>query len=300
MTTRVLWVCLLAVHVAAPPVAPRTFSSPEAAVQALIEAVQASNLDEVVTIFGADGRELAEASDPATGRTNREVFVAAVGEGWHLVSDSATRRTLVIGNEEWPFPVPVVQHGATWQFDTAAGKEEIIDRRIGRNELAAIAASRAYVAAQRRYASESHDGHAAGAYAKTFTSAPGTQSGLYWPASHGEKRSPLGDLIASAADDPARASGQGSGTPFQGYYFRILTAQGAHAPGGAKSYVAGSTLTGGFALVAWPARYDVTGVMTFIVNQDGIVRQKDLGPQTPSRAAAITAYDPDSSWTAVR
>jgi hypothetical protein len=265
-------------------------------VRALLDAVKSSNLDAVIAIFGPDGQDLASSSDPATGRANREVFIAAMGEGWHLVSHGATRRTLVLGNESWPFPVPIVKRGTTWVFDTAAGKEEVIARRIGSNELAAIATCHSYVVAQRRYAGDAHDGRPAGLYAASFASASGTHSGLYWPAKRGEKPSPLGDLVADAAAD---GKTRVPGTPFQGYYFRILTAQGTHASGGTKSFLADGRLSGGFALVAWPSQYDVTGVMTFVVNQDGRVWQKDLGTDTASLAAAIMAYDPDSSWTEV-
>ena len=284
----------------AAPAAPRTFKTPEDAVRALADAVKSNSLDAVIAIFGDNGRELAESSDPATGRQNRDVFIVAFREGWHLVNASATKRTLVIGNEDWPFPVPIVKVGTAWQFDAAAGKEEVIARRIGRNELAAIATCHTYVAAQARYARDAHDGNAAGAYAAVFASSPGRQNGLYWPAKHGEKLSPLGDLVANASAEGRALGGNASPSPFNGYYFRILTAQGAHARGGAKDYTVNGQLTGGYALIAWPAQYDASGVMTFIVNQDGVVRQKDLGPETASRAAAITAYDPDATWHAVR
>jgi hypothetical protein len=298
MTRRILVACLAVATIAAAPASPRTFASADAAVRALQDAVKASNLDEVIAIFGSDGQTLASSSDPATARANREVFIAAMAEGWHLVKASENRRTLVIGNENWPFPVPIVKSGTTWRFDTAAGKEEVIARRIGRNEIATIETCRGYVSAQRHYASEAHDGKPSGLYATVFASAPGKHNGLYWPTTRGEKRSPLGDLVAAATGDGG--GNRVEGTPFQGYYFRILTAQGTHAGGGAKSYVVNGELAGGFALIAWPAQYDTTGVMTFIVNQDGIVRQKDLGPETGSRAAAIAAYDPDASWHEAR
>lgn len=276
-----------------------TFATPEAAVKALQDAVSSGKLDAVIAIFGTDGQALADASDPETGKRNREVFLAAIAEKWHLVNAGTNRKTLVIGNEDWPFPVPLVKKGTSWQFDTAAGKEEVLARRIGNNEIAAIDTCRAYVAAQRRYARDAHDGKPAGLYATAFSSTPGRQDGLFWPTTHGQKPSPLGDLVAKAAADRADSS-RTPGSPFQGYYFRILTAQGAHATGGAKSYVVDGNLSGGFALVAWPAQYDATGVMTFIVNQDGIVRQKDLGPATATSAAKIAAYDPDPSWHVVR
>jgi len=272
----------------------RTFAAPHDAVQALIAAVKSGNLADLMTIFGPDGEALIATSDPATGRRNREVFKVAVAEQWRLVDETPDRKTLVIGNEDWPFPVPIVKVGSVWQFDTAAGKEEIIARRIGRNELEVIQTCLAYVTAQNRYAQQGHDGNAAGAYATKFGSDPGKENGLYWPAGKGHKLSPLGDLVAQAAEDGSPRSEQP--TPFHGYYFKILTAQGAAAPGGAKNYIVKGAMTRGFALVAWPAQYDVTGVMTFVVNQDGIVYEKNLGAGTDAAARKMTAHNPDASW----
>jgi hypothetical protein len=275
----------------------RTFPTPEDAVHALVDAVKAGNLDEVIAIFGPEGQALVDTSDPATARRNREVFVAAMAERWRLEAGDARHRTLIIGNEDWPFPVPLVTAGKSWRFDTGAGKEEVLARRIGQNELGAIATCRAYVGAQLRYARDGHDGKSAGLYASSLRSDPGRQNGLFWQSAHGEPRSPLGDLVADAAAEGRQISQATSAPlPFHGYYFRILSAQGAHASGGARSYVVNGELAGGFALVAWPAQYDATGVMTFIVNQDGIVRQKDLGPDTGRRVETMTAYDPDASW----
>jgi DUF2950 family protein len=276
----------------------RTFATPEAAVRALAAAVKAGQLDEVVAIFAPDGQELAASSDPATGQRNREVFTAAFAEGWRLVSQGANQKTLVVGNEAWPFPVPLVKEAGKWHFDTAAGKEEVLARRIGRNELAVIAICRTYVSAQVRYAHEGHDGKRAGLYATTFRSDAGRQNGLYWPAVHGKPLSPLGDLVARAADEGRPLTDPPS--PFHGYYFKILTGQGAGAAGGAKSYVVSGEMSGGFALVAWPAQYDATGVMTFLVNQDGVIRQKDLGTGTEAAARAMTVYDADASWVGVQ
>jgi hypothetical protein len=283
---------------AAPPTA-RTFDTPESAVRTLVEAAKAKNLDDVITIFGPEGRDLVDSSDPATARRNRQVFAVAVAERWHLVDQPNGSKVLVIGNEAWPFPIPLVKGASGWRFDTAAGKEEILDRRIGRNELAVIRISRTYVAAQRLYASNGHDGLPAGRYATAFRSEPGRQNGLYWPARRGEKRSPLGDLVAHAAEE-GRALGKGGAEappPFHGYYFKILTAQGPAAAGGAKDYIVDGRMTGGFALVAWPAQYDVTGIMTFVVNHDGVVHEKNLGAGTDAAARAITQYNPDASWT---
>ena len=279
----------------------RTFATPEDAVKAVIDTAKAGNLDTLLAIFGADGKELIASSDPATARMNRQVFVVAAGEQWHLEDAAPNRKTLVIGHEEWPFPVPIVKDANGWRFDTAAGKEEVIVRRIGRNELSAIETVRAYVTAQRRYAEQGHDSKPAGLYAAKFTSDSGKENGLYWPVAKGQKRSPLGDLVAQAAEEgrPVGA-GQGQPSPFHGYYFKILTAQGSAASGGAKSYIVKGEMSGGYALVAWPAEYDVTGVMTFAVNQDGVVREKDLGRGTDATARKMTAYNPDSSWQTVQ
>jgi Protein of unknown function (DUF2950) len=282
---------------AAPPY--RTFATPEEAMDALIAATKAGNLEALLGIFGPEGKDLAASSDPTTARMNREVFTVAARERKQLVEDSPTRRTLVIGNEDWPFPVPIVKEGDRWRFDTAAGKEEVIARRIGRNELSAIAISRAYVGAQRRYAAQGHDGKPKGLYAMAFRSDVGKQNGLYWPAAKGQKLSPLGDLAAKAAAEGTDLGARTSPEPLHGYYFKILKEQGAAAPGGAKSYVVKGVMSGGFGLVAWPAQYDGSGVMTFIVGADGIVREKDLGPETDATARAMTAFDPDESWTTV-
>ena len=276
----------------------RVFQSAEDAARALNDAVSRGNVDDVVAIFGPGGKELIDSSDPAAAQHNRSVFTVAFAEGWRLVDDEA-RKWLVIGNEGWPFPVPLVQEANGWRFDTAAGKEEVLARRIGRNELTAIRVARAYVAAQRRYASSGHDGKPAGMYARTFRSDPGRQNGLYWIAAHGEPRSPLGDLLSEAAVERSAATPARSPSPFYGYNFRILTAQGKAAPGGALDYIVGGEMARGFALIAWPAQYDVTGIMTFVVGSDGIVYERDLGRDTVAVARRITRYDPGESWSAV-
>jgi hypothetical protein len=280
---------------------PRTFAKPEDAVTALSEAAKAKDLQEVLAIFGPEGKDLIDSSDVATARRNREIFTVAVKERWQLVDQGTGTKMLVIGNEQWPFPVPLVQVGNVWRFDTAAGKEEVIARRIGRNEIAAIRISKTYVAAQRLYAEKGHDGRRAGLYARVFRSESGKQNGLYWPVAPHQKRSPLGDLVARAAEEgtPIGQAGQAP-SPFHGYLFKILTAQGDAAPGGAKDYIVNGELSGGFALIAWPAEYDVTGVMTFLVNQSGVVHEKDLGAATPATVLATVAYNPDSTWEKVQ
>ena len=277
---------------------PRAFATPEEAVRALVDAAQQGNLDQMLTILGPDGRELAATSDPATARMHLKVFAVAAREQIRLDDEGPNRKTLVIGNEDWPFPVPLAKAADGWRFDTAAGKEEILARRIGRNELAVIESCRAYVTAQKRYAQQGHDGKPAGSYATTFASDPGKENGLYWAAVRGQKLSPLGETLAQA-DAHARvgsAAGSGQPSPFQGYYFKILTSQGPAAPGGARNYVVNGVMSGGFALVAWPAQYAVTGVMTFMVNQDGIVLEKDLGSGTSAVAEKMTTYNPDRTW----
>jgi hypothetical protein len=274
-----------------------TFPTPEKAVEALTQGVKAGDLDGVLVIFGPEGRELIDSSDSATARQSREIFTTAVDEQWRLVDEANGVKTLVIGNEGWPFPVPLVKDANGWRFDTAAGKEEVIARRIGRNELAVIDICRTYVIAQRLYARDGHDGKPPGLYARKFRSDRNKQNGLYWPAAPGRKRSPLGDLLTEAElETRTHDASRRQPSPFHGYYFRILEAQGSAAARGDEEYVVNGEMSKGFALVAWPATYDVTGVMTFVVNHDGLVHEKDLGSGTDQLARAITRYDPDDSW----
>ena len=283
------------------PSTQQAFGTPEDAARALIAAVKTGAQDKVIAFFGADGKELVASSDPVAAKRRRDVFNAAAAERWRLVDEPNGTKILAIGNEDWPFPVPLVKGERGWHFDTAAGKEEILARWIGHNELAAIAICRTYVAAQRIYAQKGHDGLAPGLFAKTFRSDPGKQNGLYWRAGRGEKRSPLGDLLAQAAEERGRINpGDAAPSPLHGYFFKILTAQGPTAPGGAKDYVVNGQMSGGFSMVAWPAQYDVTGVMTFLVNHDGLVQEKDLGRDTAGTVRSMTLYNPDASWSAVQ
>jgi hypothetical protein len=291
---------VLALVVPTPEAGPQTFSTPEEAVHALIDTVRAGDLDALVALFGPEGQELVDTSDAATGRRNREVFLAAIAEGWRLADLAPDRRELVLGNEAWPFPTPLVRTDAGWAFDAAAGREEIVNRRIGRNELAVIRILNDYVAAQRAYALTGHDAKPAGLYARRFGSTPGTQDGLYWPAQRGEPRSPLGVLIAKAAEEGYRREQDDTGrSPFHGYYFRILEGQGKAAKHGALDYVVDGGMSRGFGLVAWPVHYGASGIMTFIVNQEGVPHEKDLGAETASLVDAITRYDPDPTWRPV-
>jgi hypothetical protein len=279
----------------------KTFPTPEDAVRALIDAAKKGPVDNLVAIFAPEGQALIDGSDPVRIRRNREVFTVAAAERWKLVDQGQDTKVLVIGKEEWPFPVPLVKASGGWHFDVPAGKEEVLARRVGRNELAAIRICKTYVAAQQLYAETGHDGLPAKLYARTLGSDQGKQNGLYWPAERNQPRSPLGDLMALAGEPGKQAGTAGKQPqPFHGYYFKILTAQGPGARGGAKDYIVNGQMSGGFALVAWPAEYDASGVMTFIVNADNDVHEKDLGPETDAAARAMTTYDPDSSWTSVK
>jgi len=275
---------------------PQTFASPEEAVAALTRAAQQDTIDDLLKLFGPEVNTLVQSSSPLEARKNREVFVVAMAEGWRLVDEPAGRKVLEVGNESWPFPIPLVRDGGRWKFDIAAGADEVLARRIGRNELAVIQLCRKYVAAQQLYAARGHDGRPAGRYAQTLRSDPGLHNGLYWPASPREK-SPLGALVAEAAEPDRLDPSRPGPLPFHGYHFAILTAQGASAPGGVRDYVANGEMTDGFALVAWPAKFGVTGIMTFLVAQDGTVYQKSLGDETFEVARALKRYDPDPSWT---
>jgi hypothetical protein len=283
----------------AEPAVPRVFATPDEAARTLVAVVEANDLAALVALFGPEGQKLVDTSDAATGRRNRQVFQAAAAEGWRLADRSAGGKELVLGNEAWPFPVPIVEVAGGWSFDAASGAEEILNRRIGRNELAVIRVLHAYVAAQRAYAASGHDGKPAGRYARRFGSDPGTQNGLYWPARRGEPKSPLGVLIAEASGQGYRRRDDGGPSPLHGYYFRILEGQGPAAKGGAAEYVADGEMTKGFALVAWPVHPGSSGVMTFVVGRDGVVHEKDFGPQTQAAAEAIERYDPDPTWRPV-
>ena len=290
--------CCLTSAVTLGAAGPRTFATPDEAVHALVDAAKASNLDALLGLFGPEGQELISSSDSTTAKQNRDVFVVAMAEGWKLVDQDATHKELVLGHEEWPFPVPLAKSAKGWMFDTAAGKQEVLNRRIGKNELAAIRISQAYVAAQQQYAGKGHDGKPAGIYARRIASQPGKQDGLFWVTKQGEPLSPLGPLVAAAAaaGRPLGPDAKGP-VPFYGYYFRVLEQQGASAPGGSKNYLVNGEMSGGFSLLAWPSQYGATGIMTFIVGPDGSIREKNLGPQTATAVAKITSFDPDKTWS---
>jgi len=275
------------------------FATPDEAAAALLQALKADNPAKMQEIFGREGIEAVASGDPVSDRHDREVIALAMEQSWRWAPRGEDAKELIVGDEQWPFPVPLVKTGNAWQFDSEEGKEEVLARRIGRNELGTIDVCRAYVDLQREYASQPHDGKPAGLFAQRLRSSPGRQDGLYWQRKPGERRSPLGDLVAEAAAEGYEPDKPAS-SPFWGYHFRILTAQGPAAPGGKKSYVVNGDMTGGFALVAYPAKYAFSGVMTFMVGQDGVVYQKDLGEDTAAQAPRLAEFDPDNSWTAVQ
>jgi len=275
----------------------KSFPSPEEAVKRLMDAVKSNDTKELQAIFGPAGKEIISSGDQVADKARRERFVKSYEETSKLEKESDNKVTLVVGNDEWPFPVPIVKKNEAWVFDTMAGKEELLDRRIGRNELNTIQTCLAYVDAQREYAMKSWNSD--DAYAQKFMSTPGKKDGLYWKTKEGKAPSPLGDLFAKAVK-AGYTPGKGVGPqPYWGYYYKILKAQGKDALGGAYDYVIRGKMIGGFALVAYPAEYGASGIMTFIVNHDGVVYQKDLGKETGKIASAMTKYDPDETWKKV-
>jgi len=274
----------------------RSFASPEEAVQALVAAVKAGDLKALNAILGPEGRPLISSGDAVADKQARQLFVEEYEQANKLEKAGEAKVVLSVGNDDWPLPIPVVKQGETWRFDTAAGKEEVLNRRIGRNELSVIEVCQAYVDAQREYARVDRDGDGIREYARKFASDKGKHNGLYWETKEGEAESPLGPAVVRARAEGYTRKKGGGPTPYHGYYYRILTAQGPDAPDGARDYIVQGKMRGGFAMVAYPAQYGVSGVTTFIVNQDGIVYQKDLGPNTAKLARALKAYNPDATW----
>lgn len=274
-----------------------TFASPEEAVKAFIEALKSNDVKALEAILGPGSRDLVSSGDPVADKAVRERFLSRYGEKNRLEVTEA-KANLSLGNDDWPFAVPIVKKDGLWRFDAKAGKEEILARRIGQNELSAIQFCLAYVDAQREYVSKDRDGDGLLEYAQKFGSDKGKKNGLFWKAKEGEEQSPLGPIAAAAYSRGYRKKGENP-QPFYGYYYRILTGQGKNAPGGAYGYLAKGNMIGGFALVAYPAKYASSGVMTFIVNHDGVVYQKDLGKNTEKAAQAMKLFDPDSTWKKV-
>lgn len=285
----------------------KTFSSPSAAAAALVAATRKHDKQEMLAILGPSAKELIFSGDRVADRKYQKSFVEKYQQMHRFVTAGNGLVFLYVGAENWPVGIPLEKKDGRWEFDTAYGKREILYRRIGFNELNVIKVCQAIVDAQREYHGTLHDGASVNQYAERFGSTPGKQDGLYWKVKPGEPESPLGPLVAEAASEGYGPHHHHAGhkrrarkpRPFHGYIYRLLTAQGADAPGGAKSYIVDGKMTGGFALLAYPVRYKDSGVMTFVVNQDGKIYQKDLGPKTEEIGTAMTEYNPDKSWQPV-
>jgi len=298
ISTLALWAGAWGVLSAQPVAAQRSFASPDQAIKALQAAAEAKDKAALTEIFGPHYPELAT-GDEVQDANNAQRFATAMAQSCNPVKAGEDKITLEVGTNNWPMPIPLVKADGQWHFDTAAGMEEIINRHIGKDELHAIGVCRAYVAAQRQYASANSQPGGEVIYAQKFKSAPGQKDGLYWPTAESEPASPFGPLVAEAHAE-GYVSHEGAGPhPFHGYYFRILTRQGKAAPGGKKDYMSEGKLTGGFALAAYPESWDQSGIMTFIVNQEGKVFQRNLGQKTARIAAAMKEYNPDGAWTLV-
>ena len=299
MSKTVVSLAIAALLCAAPCVAmaQQAFQTPEEAATALINAAKSGDMKAIVTVLGPNGEDIVSSGDEVADAATRAKFVAAYDAKHEIAKQGDSKAVMVIGPDDFPLPIPIIRKDGLWRFDTAAGREEILFRRIGENELDAIQSALAYVDAQDEYAEKDRTGAGINTYAQRIVSQPGKKDGLYWPTSQGEEPSPLGELIAEATKQGYRV-GVGR-TPFHGYYFKILTEQGPAAAGGELDYVVNGKMIGGFALVAYPAEYRNSGVMTFIVNHASTVFQKDLGPNTTQLAERMTSFNPDKSWQAV-
>jgi len=277
----------------------REFKSPQDAFSALLEADKNNDTKELLAIFGSGSKDVISSGDAIADTQGRQRFAKAAAEGVKFSKFDDKTLLVYIGKDVWCFPIPIVKSGQGWIFFTEDGKEEIINRRIGRNELNTIQVSLAYVDAQREYASKERNSDAVLQYAQHFQSQKNEKDGLYWEAASGEESSPLGPLIARATEEGYTFRKGEKPSPYHGYYFKILKSQGSNAPGGELDYVVNSKMVKGFGLAAYPAQYGVSGIMTFMVNQKGVVYEKDLGPKTEEIAKAVTAYDPDKTWKKV-
>lgn len=278
---------------ASPP--QKIFRSPEEAVRALIEASKEKETKPILDILGPDAKAFLETGDPVSDRESRERFIKSYEESNALVKSGETKIFLEVGKDKWPFPIPIVKESSGWRFDTKAGREEVINRRIGRNELDVIQVCLAYVDAQLEYYRRNPQKEPLLRYAQKFLSTQGKRDGLYWEVKQGEEPSPFGALVAHARAEGYKGTA-GKPTAYHGYYYKILTGQGANAAGGAYDYVVRGNMVGGFGMVAYPAQYGASGIMTFLVNHDGVVYEKDQGSNTAQTIAAMTKFNPDKSW----
>lgn len=276
------------------------FASPDEAAKTLFESVKKSDHEKTLTILGVKSKSLLESGDPVEDQKNHALFLSSYGEGNKLEKVSDNEFILILGKNNWSFPIPIVKDPKGWYFNTAAGEQEILNRRIGRNELFTIRAMVAYVDAQREYYRANPAQEKQSVYAQHLLSSPDKRDGLYYSVNKGETPSPLGELYAKANAAGYSQSDKETPTPYYGYYYHILTAQGRDASGGARDYLVDGKMTKGYALIAWPAKYRDSGVMTFMINQDGIVYQKDLGSNTEEDAKKITQFNPDKSWRIIK
>jgi Protein of unknown function (DUF2950) len=274
----------------------KTFSSPTEAAKAMFDGARSGDPTALVPIIGQATVGVISSGVLGDSKEVLSGFVDAYTVKHWLSIEAQGYQVLEVGKNDWPFPFPIVRDGTIWYFDIGRGEEEILDRRLGRNELGAIAVCEGYVQSQIEYAAKGHDGNPSGIYAQKLHSDEGKQNGLYWAVTKGQPQSPMGPLVTSAAAEGHSAESSESPAPYHGYFYKILTAQGPDTPGAAKNYIVDGKMTGGFALIAYPAEYGKSGVMTFLVNQDGDVYQKDLGEQTDEVASQITSYNRDSSW----
>jgi hypothetical protein len=275
----------------------QAFKTPDEAASALAAAAKAGDMKALVTVLGPDGEDIVSSGDPVADTETRQKFVAAYDAKHRVAQEGDDKAIMIIGPDDFPLPIPLARKDGMWRFDTTAGRQEILFRRIGKNELDAIQTCLAYVDAQDDYAAKDRTGAGMNTYAQRIISQPGKKDGLYWPTTQGEEESPLGEFVAQATRQGYRA---GAGrTPYHGYYYRILTKQGPSAAGGAFDYVVRGKMIGGFALVAYPAEYRNSGVMTFLVNHAGAVFQKDLGPDTARLAEQMSSFNPDQTWQKV-
>jgi hypothetical protein len=282
---------------APPALAQERFAAPEAAVKALLEAARSGDSNAIARVLGPAGQPIVNSGDPVADNNVRKDFVSAFDAKHAIEPEGDGTQTLLIGDNDWPFPIPLVTNAGQWHFDAEAGVDEILRRRVGRNELAAIQVCLAYVEAQKEYSTLNPAGLGRGVYAQRIVSRPGKKDGLYWPTADGEEPSPLGELAAKAAAEGYRPGS--APIPYHGYYYRILTRQGGAAPGGAYDYLVKGKLIGGFALLAYPAEYGNSGIVTFLVNQDGTVFEKDLGANTTALVRQINSFSPDGTWNKV-
>ena len=278
----------------------KVFPDPKRAMEALVEAAGNNNKSELAAILGPGSGDLVSSGDEDSDKSQREIFVKQFREKNRIEMVGDKKALVFVGDKDWPLPFPLVKKGKSWHFNTGAGRQEILDRRIGGNELDVIQVCLAYVDAQKEYALKDWDQDGIYEYADRFTSDPGKKNGLYWEAKDGAEPSPLGRFLAAAKEQGYTQAAEGiMPQPYHGYYYRILTAQGKNAPGGARNYMVNGDMIGGFALVAYPAKYGNSGIMTFIVNQDGVVYQRNLGKNTEKTGMSMTLYDPDKKWAKV-